>query len=155
MFDAASFLNATFSEVNSTQIKPAPEGDYIGQIEPVTSESFKSGISAKGNAWARLDLAVVVEGNPAIKAATGLDKKTIRAGVMLDLTPSGGLDFSEGKNVALGRLRKATGLNNPGQPFAFSMFGGKMVKISVKHRFDPEDSSKVYEDVKAFLPASA
>lgn len=152
MFDAASFLNATIDQVNATEIKPAPEGEYVGQIQPVTSESFKSGTTKDGNAWARIDLQVVVENNPTIKAATGLDKKTIRAGVMLDLTPSGGLDFSDGRNITLGRLRKAVGLNNPGQPFSFQQLGGRMVKINVKHRIDKDDPSKVYEDVKGFLP---
>lgn len=154
MFNASQFLQSTFNEANSTQIKPAPEGDYVGQIQPITEDSFKSGTSQKGNNWARLDLNVVVEGNPEIKAATGLDKKTIRAGVMLDLTPSGGLDFSEGRNITLGRLRAAVGLNQPGAPFSFAALGGKLVKISVKHRADPDDASKVYEDVRGFFPVA-
>lgn len=154
MFDANQFLAATFNEASATELKPAPEGEYIGTIQPVTSESFKSGVSAAGNAWARLDLIVQVENDLTIKAATGMDKKNIRAGVMLDMTPNGGLDFSEGRNITLGRLRKAVGLNAPGQPFSFQMLSGKVVKISVKHRLDKDDASKVYEDVKAFLPVS-
>ncbi len=153
MFDAASFLQSTFNEANSTLIKPAPEGEYVGQIQPVTEQSFKSGTSAKGNAWARLDIIVEVTGDPQIKEHCGMDKKNIRAGIMLDLTDSGGLAMGEGKNVQLGRLRNATGLNIPGQPFAFTSFGGKMVKISVKHRADEKDPTLVYEDVRGFLPA--
>lgn len=154
MFDANSFINATFSDANSTAIKPAPEGEYVGQIQPVTADSIKSGVSAKGNQWARLDLIVEVQGDQRIKDACGLDKKNIRAGVMLDLTDSGGLAMGEGKNVTLGRLRASTGLNVPGQPFSFNMFGGKMVKIAVKHRADNNDPSIVYEDVRGFLPVA-
>lgn len=152
MFDASSFLNATFNEANSTRIKPAPEGEYIGQIQPIVAENIKSGTSQKGNLWTRLDVQVEVTGDQRIADACGLEKKVIRGGIMLDLTPSGGLDFSEGKNIGLGRLRAATGLNQPGQPFSFSMFGGKMVKIIVSHRPDPKDPSIIYEDIKGFLP---
>lgn len=151
MFDASAFLNATFSDANSTEIKPAPAGEYVGVIEPLNEKSFSSGVSQKtGKPWARLDLYVKVEGDQRIKAATGLDAKAIKAGIMLDLTENGGIDFSEGRNVTLGRLRKATGLNTPGQPFSFQMFAGKPVKIQVTQRIDPVDASKVYNDVAAF-----
>jgi hypothetical protein len=154
MFDASQFLNATFTEANSTRITPAPEGEYIGQILPITAESIKSGTSAKGNSWARLDVVVEVQNDPRIKEACGMETKRIRGGIMLDLTESGGIALGEGKNIALGRLRAATGLNNPGQPFSFQMLGGRMVRIKVAHRADQNDPTLVYEDVKVFFPVS-
>jgi hypothetical protein len=153
MFNAQQFLQTAVNEANSTRLKPAPAGEYIGIIQPIVEDSFKSGTSPKTNeVWARLDLKVEVSGDPRIKEACGLPSKAIRAGIMLDLTDAGGLDMSEGSNITLGRLREATGLNRPGQPFSFNDLGGKLVKISVTHRPDQKDASIVYEDVKGFFP---
>ena len=154
MFDASAFLNATFSEANSTEIKPVPAGEYVGIIEPLNDKSFSSGVSQKtGKPWARIDLYVRVDGDDRIKQVTGLDTKAISYRIMLDLTENGGLDFGEGRNITLGRLRKATGLNTPKQDFSFSQFAGKAVKIQVTQRPDPNDPSKIYNDVAAVAPA--
>lgn len=151
-FDPNAFLNATFNDSNDTKYVLTPVGDYLGQIEPLDDKSFEVG-EKDGKQWARLNLRITVHGDERIKTATGLDKRTLRGQIFLDLTPAGGLDFGPGRNIQLGRVREAVGLNIPGQPFAFNMLGGKMVKFSVGHRVDPKDASKIYEDVKAYFPA--
>ena len=65
---------------------------------------------------------------------------------MLDLAATGGLDMSEGKNVALGRLREALGLNDPSQSFSFHQLPGLMGRVNVTHRVVGEDT---FADVKA------
>lgn len=151
MFDAQSFINSTLTDANSTRLKPAPVGEYTGVIQPIDSNSFASG-DKDGKPWARMNVLVEVTGDPRIKEALGLDTKVIRGSIMLDVTPAGTLDMGEGRNISLGRLREATGLNVPGQPFSPTMLGGKVVKIVVAHRPDKNDPELVYEDIKAFLP---
>ena len=80
-----------------------------------------------------------------MKELLGRDKVTVRQGIMLDITDSGGLDMGKGRNIGLGRLREAIGLNTPGQPFSFSMVAGRVAKVNVSHRIDGEN---IYAEVK-------
>jgi hypothetical protein len=130
MFDAESFLNQTVEDANDTQRLQVPAGEYIAQIESVKAREWKKrddptvhGVSLDVN-WN------VDDAN--IRQLFGRDKVLCPQGVFLDLTESGNLDFGKGKNSDLGRLREATGLNTPGQPFAFTMLTGKVAKIKVK-----------------------
>ena len=68
---------------------------------------------------------------------------------MLDLTPSGSLDTSKGKNIGLGRLREAVGQNKPGQAFSFQNLPGLMAKITIKHRLVDDDT---FAEVKGTAP---
>jgi hypothetical protein len=68
---------------------------------------------------------------------------------MLDLNESGtGMDTGKGKNVTLGRLREALGLNQPGTPFSFRQLIGRAAKISVTQRVDGD---QIYNDVKGVV----
>ena len=141
-FDPQSFLDATFTEANSTKSVPVPVGEYaalIGKVEcrPWTSkDGTKSGV-ALDVTWEITDANVL--------ALLERDKATVKQGIMLDMTEAGGLDFGKGKNVTLGRLREATSLNEPGQPFGFSMLAGRMAKVNVTHRVDGDN---IYAEVK-------
>lgn len=151
MIDIQSFLDSTTTEANSTVAVPVPEGEYTGIIEKVDARTWtakddptKSGIT--------LDVVWLVD-DQSVKDQLGRDKVTVKQGIMLDLNDSGsGLDMGKGKNVQLGKLRQATGLNAPGQAFAFSMLNGRMGKILVKHRIDKDDSEKIYAEVKGVAP---
>lgn len=155
MFNAQQFMNTVYEEANSTRIAPLPPGEYVGFIEPITGESFSGGISEKnGRPWARLNLMIDVSGE-AVKAATGQDRRRVRAGIMLQLDENGNLDMREGRNIQLGRLREAVGLNVPGKPFKFSDLEGRLVKIVVDHRVSQDDPSVVYEEVTRFMPANS
>ena len=137
-FDPAVFLNQQFDQANDTRVIPCPAGETLGladkvEIVPWTSrDQTKSGLKARV-LWDVQD--------DAIRTVCGRDKVLVPQDIMLDLTESGDLDMGKGKNVRLGRLREALGLNQPGQPFAFGMIQGQLGKINVKHRpgDDPED----------------
>lgn len=73
------------------------------------------------------------------------EKVLVRQSIGLDLTSDGNLDMGKGRNVNLGRLREALGLNRPGQPFKFDDFVGRTAKIKVTTRKDGDDT---YNDVK-------
>lgn len=148
-FDAAAFMNAVTTEANSTSMPLTPVGEYAGVI---TKIEFANGIikngARAGEPWYQLRYAVETS-DPAALAGTDLPKRTVRGSIMLDLTDSGGLATGEGKNIGLGRLREAVGLNQKGQPFAFAMLEGRSLRFEVSHRVDQNDASKVYEEIKS------
>lgn len=140
VFNPELFLNTTVTEANSTELLPVPEGDYIAVSDPVTAESFNSYDITKGERAGQKGHSVVVnwrindEGG-ALKEMLGR-APTARHNIMLDIKPDGGLEFGKGRNVEIGRLREALGQNGNGQPWSFSMLGGQLAKISIKHTLD-------------------
>src|SRR5271163_4798164 len=109
MFDADSFLNSVVTGSNSTKVVPCPIGEYPAVIEKIAARQWQSQDGTKTGV--ALDVTWSIEDDEA-KAATGRDVVTSRQGLMLDLTPDGAVDMGEGKNVGLGRLRAAVGLND-------------------------------------------
>lgn len=141
-FDAQSFLDASVSGTNDTKIVPVPVGEYMGVIDKVTPRQWQS--KDGSTTGIALDVFWLVE-DQGVKEYLGRDTVNCKQGIMLDLTPQGGLDMSKGKNVGLGRLREAVGKNNPGEPFSFAMLPGSAAKISVAHRVANDD---VFAEVK-------
>lgn len=142
MFNPDTFLQATTTEVNDTKKIPCPAGEYIAVVEKVEARPWQSKDGLKSGV--ALDITWAID-DPAVKETVGRDNVQVRQGLMLDLLDSGGLDMGKGKNIALGRLREATGLNVPGQPFSPTMFAGRAAKVTVSHRVDGED---IYDEIK-------
>lgn len=149
-FDADSFLNAAVSGSNSTKIIPCPQGEFMAVIEKLNARQVQSSDGTQTRVV--LDVSWLVEDDGA-KQATGREQVTVKQGIFLDLDPQGGVDMGEGKNVQLGRLREALGLNDPSQPFSFNMLPGRVAKILVGHRADPKDAENIFADVKAVTTA--
>jgi len=146
-FDVNNFLDATTTEAGDTKIIPVPEGVYLAVCSKVAARTWQS----KDGMTSGLTLDLVWDiDDQSVRDATGRDKVAVKQGIMLDLKEDGGLDFGKGKNVALGRAREAVGLNEPGKPFAPSMFNGRMCKVLVKQRVVDQD---IFNDVKGNLPA--
>lgn len=150
-FDAQALLNATSTEANATRLDPAPVGTYTGQVAKV---DVKSGVSQKtGEVWCRLELYLESE-DPKLDQI-GMKKKTFRADALLELDANGGVATGSGKNVSLGRMREACGLNQPGSPFSLGMFQGQMFKFDVSHEPDAKDPTMIYERVKGLRSMAA
>ncbi len=145
-FDPNAFLNASFTEANSTETIPIPESEYPALSEKIdlrpwqSTDGTKSGIS--------LDVTWELD-SPEVKQLLGRDKVTARQQIMLDLTESGTIDFGKGRNVTLGRLREALDLNKPGMPFRFDMIVGRAAKVLIKHRLDKNNPDTIYSEVRA------
>jgi len=150
-FDADSFLSAAVSGANSTKIIPCPIGEYPGVIEKIAARQWQSKDGTQTGV--ALDVTWLVEDDGA-KQATGRDTVQVRQGIMLDLDANGNIDMSEGKNVPLGRLRAAVGLNDPSQSFSFQQLPGQMAKIKVGHREDTRDPEIKYAEVNAVIALS-
>ena len=150
-FDPASLLETTVEAANDTKILPIPEGEYLAVIDSTKINPWQSKDGASSGL--RLDVEYLID-DAAAKEATGREKLTVRQGIMLDLTEDGqSLDMGKGKNVGLGRLREATGLNAPGQPFAMQMLPGRLVKIKVTQRPSDKDPETIYNDVRGVTKA--
>lgn len=143
MFNPEQFLDMQVTESNDTKTIPVPVGEYIAVVEDVKCRQWQSK-NDPSKSGLTLDLTWSVD-DAAVKELLGRDKVTVRQGIMLDLTDAGGLDMGKGRNIGLGRLREALGLNAPGQPFSFSMVAGRVAKVSVSHRIDGEN---IYAEVK-------
>lgn len=142
-FDPQAFLDSSVTEANDTKVIPVPMGDYLGVIEKIVPRQWTS--KDHTSSGLALDITWIVEDED-VKAFLGRDTVTVKQGLMLDVLPSGQLDMSKGKNIGLGRLREAVGLNTPGQAFSFQQLPGMMAKVSVKHRLVEDDT---FAEVKA------
>jgi len=143
-FDPATFMNETITDSLDTEIIPCPVGEYLGVATKVDINKWqKKDGSASG---LRLDITWEIQDENA-KTLTGRDPLRVRQQQMLDLKDDGSLDVSKGRNVGLGRIREALGLNKSGKPFAFSMIQGNMAKVLVKHRAG--DNGQLYDEVSA------
>lgn len=143
MFDPNQFLDIQFTEANDTKIIPVPVGEFTAVADKAECRTWQSK-KDPSKSGVTLEVTWAID-DPGVKELLGRDTVTVRQGVMLDLTDEGGLDMGKGRNVGLGRLREALGLNVPGQPFAISMIPGRVAKVKVDHRIDGEN---VYAEVK-------
>jgi hypothetical protein len=144
MFNPEQFLDQQIVESNSTQSVPVPVGEFLSVASEVKSRQWtaKDDPSKTGIA---LDIIWNID-DASVKELLGREKVTVKQGIMLDINEAGQLDMGKGRNVGLGRLREALGLNVPGQPFSFNMIPGRVAKISISHRIDGEN---IYAEVKA------
>ena len=141
-FDADQFLNSSVTGSNSTQVIPVPMGDYQGVIEKVVPRQWRSKDGTQTGL--SLDVTWLIEDQD-VKEFLGRDTVSCKQGIMLDIA-NGGLDMAPGKNVGLGRLREACGLNDGNAAFSFHSLPGQMARVSVKHRIVEEDT---FAEVKA------
>lgn len=140
MFDIDQFMSSATTEANSTSLEPIPVGEYTGIIDEVK-------LTPRDDRYP-LDITWVLT-DADLQAKLGRDRITVRQTVWLDMKPEGGLDTGKGKNVGLGRLREALGLNAPGKPFSLSMLrGAGPAIVSVTQQPKKDDDSIIYNNVK-------
>lgn len=142
-FDPNTFLDSVVTEANATKIIPCPVGEYTAVVKDVKPRMWTSKNDPSKSGVA-LDIIWDVD-DLSVKEVLGRDSVTVKQGLMLDMNSHGQLETGEGKNVGLGRLREAVGLNQPGRPFSPNMLAGQAARIKVKHRVDGED---VYAEVE-------
>ena len=144
MFSPEQFLDMQTTDSNDTKVIPVPAGEFIAVVEEVKARAWTSK-QDPSKAGIALDIQLSIDDSN-VKQLLGRDKVTVKQGIMLDMTESGGLDMGKGKNTGLGSVREALGLNTPGQPFSPTMLTGRVAKVKVEHRVDGEN---IYAEVKA------
>lgn len=155
-FDPDVFLDAQQSEVNEKRAlipednPDAADGLYTAVIGEIKTDSGTIGKGDNaGKPWISMVIPLKLQ-LPTQLQALGLPPEfqlTDRA--FLDLTNEGGLDNSKGKNNSQRIYREITGMNKPGEPFAWRMMQGKVIKVKVKHELY---NGNVVEKVGQVLP---
>ena len=141
-FNPDTFLNTEIDEEFETHFTPIPADDYqaiIGDVKPR--------VTAKGQSI--LDVYYDLVDVDEIKKNLGVPELRVRQSIFLDINEHGGMEIGGNKNIKLGKLRKAVGQNQSGQPWAPSMLvGAGPVTVMVIEKPDADDPDTIYNEVK-------
>ena len=143
-FDPTSFLNSAVEGAMDTSRSPVPMGEYNAYIDKIDYKSFPI---SKGERAGQLVHKLEVLCKIMAPGNEEADNRTVRKDCVLDISPQGSLETGKGKNVDLGQIREATGLNDPSQPFAPNMLVGRQLRILVAHEPDSRNPGVVYPRV--------
>lgn len=138
VFDADQFMNTTTEGQLSTKLEPIPAGEYTAIIKEV-AKPRKAADSYV------MDVTYLIQDDQ-LKEKLGREP-TVRQGIFLDLTDSGTLDMSKGKNVSLGRLREALGQNGNGPWNPMMLTGAGPIKVSVTLTEDKKSPGDFFSNV--------
>jgi len=152
-FNPEEFMNSTVEDAMSTKIIPCPAGEWLGLIaDEVKVKEVIGGPSSKNPGVSFPVLTVIFSiDDPKVTSITERVPTKVRYECFLDIGDNGKLDIKAGRNVGLGRLREAVGLNQSGVPFSFRMLQGKTARVAVTHR---TDGDAIYDEVKGVAPAN-
>lgn len=148
-FDVNAFENTVIEESNETKTTPVPEGTFPGLVD---SQRIKT-IKVKNGPREGQELPILevtyelTDDDGKLKEVLNRDKVTVRQDIWLDINDSGGLAFGPNQNVALGRLREATGLNAPGRPFSFGMLEGQGPVMIHVTQFANSDTGDIFNRI--------
>lgn len=151
IFDADQFLDATTTEAGEKRDNVPTGQPYNAEIGEVKARAVQGKKDAT-QTYLFFDYPLTIDLKseyPDIAAKIGIDKLTMKYGVSVDLTESGAMDWSKGKNSGLRILREATGTNVAGQAWNPRMLTGRRVQVLLKLREYPEGSGNLIEDVKS------
>lgn len=146
-FDAEKFLNQNTQGPMSTSVIPCPEGEYKAFVDDGDKAiSFRDGgTDRNGNDLSPQCIVLFNILDDGVKTALNRDKVLVPHNVWLDVKGDN-LDLSEGKNVGLGRLRKALDQND-GAWSPLMMKGKGPVMVKVTQRSDKNDPTIKYAEV--------
>lgn len=145
MLSAEDFLNDTVAGSNATSYTPVPKGEYPAMISKVEYRVMDSKVKP-GEKNHVIDVTFVIDDATA-RDVTGLPEPTVRQSIFLDVSSDNKLDMSKGKNVNLGRLREALGMNDPDKPFSFNHLKGQACYVTVEHNPSTKDPRDVFANV--------
>lgn len=142
-FDPDQFSQMPIEGANSTEAIPFEDKECPGVIDKIDFRQITSEKDQK--VYLALDVSWDLD-SPEDKQRMGRDKILGRQTIFLDRLENGSLDMGKGRNVQLGLLREATGLNNPGQAFQFIQLVGRPALCKAKDR---EYEGQHFVDVKS------
>jgi hypothetical protein len=147
-FDAEAFFNQTVHGPLSTITIPCPEGEFKAFVDDgETAISFQEGgTDRNGNELSpRMKVNFVITGDQIPNQQLKRDKVIVALNIWLDVDGDQ-IAMEEGKNVGLGRLRKALNQND-GAWNPLMMKGKGPVMIKVGQRSDRNDPTQKYAEV--------
>lgn len=146
VFNPEAFEQTIIDQENQTSFIPVPEGDYQAYIEDY---AFRTFTNEDQSIQVVLNVDWVIP-DEALAEQLGFDEVKVPQRVYLDLDDNGQLEFGTNKNVGLGRLRAALGLNKPG--FQWQSLRGQFGTISVGQREASDGSGNIYSNVRKVAP---
>jgi len=155
-FDPNVFLDAQQTEVNEKR-PPLPtenpedeNGLYTAVIGEIKTDAGTIGKGDRvGQPWVSMLVPLRIQVPAAVQGLGLPPELTLTDRAFLDLTPQGGIDNAPGKNRQQRAYRDACDLNKPGEPFAWRMLTGRVVKVKITHELYQE---AIQERVGAVLP---
>ena len=155
-FDPNTFLDAQQTEVNEkrpplpTENPDSENGLYTAVIGEIKTDAGTIGKGDRtGQPWVSMLIPLRIQVPAAVQGLGLPPELVITDRAFLDLTPQGGIDNGKGKNRAQKAYRDATGMNNPGEPFAWRMLTGKIVQVKIEHELY---NDAIQERIKQILP---
>jgi hypothetical protein len=114
MFDPNAFMTEAPGTALDTRYDVIKEGEYLMSPDPdsvkVTAMTSNKPEHA-GKSWPQLTIMWNIL-DESEKQRLGRDKLQVRQQFLLDTNTSGGLDWGKGKNVRLGQIFEALGMND-------------------------------------------
>lgn len=147
LFDPTALMNENL-EANATRRDPLPIGETVAQISEISFSNGTSGPNSKnpGKPWTRLDLKLEITDPEYLSQVSGQPEKVVtNLGIMLEMD-NGQIAVGPNKNVRLGRLREAAGVN--GKPL--SMLAGQFLRIQIGQKPHPTDPEVVLDEVTGY-----
>lgn len=147
VFNAEKFLNTSIQGASSTVVLVCPEGEYKAFIDDGDKAiQFRDG-DASRNLSPQCVVLFAITGDQPPNQFLKRDKVLVPLTIWLDMDEAGeALNMDEGKNVGLGRVRKAIG-QNEGTWNPLMMKGKGPVMIKVGQRADKNDPTIKYAEV--------
>jgi hypothetical protein len=139
MPDYSHLLEQEVSDPNSTQFEQCPEGEYLARLDDFELKAAEWTDKQTGEPRSaptlRITWHILDEG---IKAQLQMDPVRVQQDLFLDVDEgTGALSTDKNKNIMLGRIRQAVGLNEPGQAFSLPMLkGSSPATVRVAHQPD-------------------
>lgn len=158
-FDPSAFINSTIDSPLDTEFFQLPEGDYEATVDNFSQEEGKETFKplskndepilskATGQQLVTFNPSFVITND---KRLAGRDQYTVRGQGFIDFDDAGRIDTSRGRNVLMGMLRNACGINAPGIPLDQAV--GKRVMIHVYHEADKTNPRRKYARVDRIAP---
>ena len=144
--DMQALLNTPPAGPLSTSVKACPEGEFRAVIDDGDKWiAFREFDSKKTNqTYQTVEISFRILDENVQKQLTR-EKVFVPWKSFLDMTDSGGLDSSEGKNVSLGRLMDVAGVNGQG---IGALRGKGPFIVKVGQRSDEKDPTIKYAEIK-------
>lgn len=139
-FDPGAFMQSTIDQPLETEFRLVPEGMYpamIGDfdetaIERIEFEYRRGPKAGQPGSMVKLTLPFSIQDDK-VKAELQRENVNCQMQLILDIDPSGRLDFGQDKNIKLGQVRNAVGQNTPGPWTIGQLKGAGPLMVKVTH----------------------
>lgn len=145
LFDPNTFLTQEQAGGFETKYPVIPAGEYPAISKKLDFRQMDATDPTKGK-YNVLDITWGID-DAGVKEATKLPEPTCRQSIFLDIGEDGKLARGTGKNVQLGRLLEALGLNDPNVPFSFSQLVGRPALVRIEQSPNQKDPDNPYSNV--------